>query len=217
MTTDMQLQNSVMAELAWEPAVDAAHIGVAAQNGVVTLSGHVKSYAQKLAAERAAKRVKGVSGIAEEIEVELPGSDRRSDEDIATSVLNILRWHDGMPAGTIQVKVENGYVVLSGEVDLEYQKDMAGHDAHNVRGVRGLSNQIAVKPRVRPYEIKQKIEEALKRNAELEAKDISVTATGGSVTLSGHVRTWSERSAAQRAAWSAPGVTEVIDNIRIAA
>lgn len=215
MPTDSQLQKNVLAELEWEPMIDAAHIGVTANNGVVTLMGHVNSFAQKLAAERAARRVRGVHGIADEITVELPALDQRSDEDIAISALNVLGSHVGIPIDAINVQVAQAHVTLSGDVDWQYQKDLAGEDTHHIRGVRGVTNQIVVKPRVKPQDIKQRIVDALKRNATLEATNISVTATGGVVTLSGHVKTWYERTAAEKAAWSAPGVTQVLDEIKL--
>jgi osmotically-inducible protein OsmY len=215
MTTDAQLQQDVLAELAWEPTVEAAHIGVAARDGIVTLSGHVSSYAQKLAAERAARRVKGVQGIAEEIEVELPALDQRSDEDIALSILNVLRWHSSIPLDSVNVKVEKGYVTLTGELDWQYQKDLAGEDVHHIRGVRGVTNAITIKPRVKPQDIEARIKAALHRNAQIEAENIHVVASGGTVTLTGNVKSWYERSVAETAAWSAPGVTRVLDQITL--
>ena len=215
MTTDAQLQKDVLAELAWEPTVEAAHIGVAAHNGIVTLSGHVQSYAQKLAAERAARRVRGVQGIAEEIQVELPAPDQRSDEDIALSILNLLRWHTSIPMDAVKVKVEKGYVTLTGEVDWQYQKDLAGEDVHHIRGVRGVTNAIIIKPRVKPQDIEERIKAALHRNAQIEASNIHVVASGGTVTLTGNVKSWHERQVAETAAWSAPGVTRVLDQITL--
>lgn len=215
MTTDSELQTDVSAELAWEPTVDAAHIGVTVRNGIVTLSGHVKDYTEKLAAEKATRRVKGVHGIVEEIKVELPPVDQRTDEDVALSIVNILRWHAGIPLDAVFVKVEQGYVTLSGNIDWQYQKDLAASDAHKVRGVRGVTNLIAVKPHVQPRDVQQRIESALKRTAELEAANIKVAANSGVVTLSGHVKSWSERAVAERAAWSAPGVTRVIDETNL--
>jgi osmotically-inducible protein OsmY len=216
MITDAQLQQDVLAELAWEPTVEAAHIGVAARDGIVTLSGHVSSYAQKLAAERAARRVKGVQGIAEEIEVELPALDQRSDEDIALSILNVLRWHSAIPLDAVKVKVEKGYVTLTGELDWQYQKDLASEDVHHIRGVRGVTNAITIKPRVKPQDIEARIKAALHRNAQIEAENIHVAASGGTVTLTGNVKSWYERSVAETAAWSAPGVTRVLDQITLA-
>ena len=215
--SDIQLQKSVLDELAWEPTVDAAHIGVTAKDGVVTLTGHVGNYAEKLTAERTVRRVKGVKAIVQEIHVKLPSSDARSDEDIAASALSGLRWHAGLPADQIQLRVENGNVALNGEVSWQYQRDLAERDVRKIKGVRSVANLITVKPSVQPYEVKRKIEEALKRSAELEASHISVSAAGGAITLSGRVNTWHERDVAERAAWSAPGVTAVTDNLRIEA
>ncbi len=217
MSGDIQLQQSVLDELVWEPAVDAAHIGVAAKDGIVTLTGHVTNYAEKLAAERAAKRVKGVRAIVEELEVKLSSAESRSDEDIAASALSLLRWHVGLPADQIQLKVENGHVTLSGEVSWQYQRNMAEEDVRKIRGVRSVISTILVKPSIQPFEVKRKIDDALRRNAELEASHISVAADGGTVTLSGHVHTWHERELAEQAAWSAPGVTAVADHLRVEA
>jgi osmotically-inducible protein OsmY len=215
MITDAQLQKDVLAELAWEPTVEAAHIGVAAHDGIVTLSGHVQNYMQKLAAERAARRVKGVKGIAEELTIELPALDQRSDEDIALSIINVLRWHCAIPSDAVQVKVEQGYVTLTGDLDWQYQKDLAGEDAHHIRGVRGVANAIAVKPHLAPKDIETRIKAALHRNAQVEAEHIHVAASGGTVTLTGNVKSWHERSVAESAAWSAPGVTRVLDQITL--
>jgi osmotically-inducible protein OsmY len=217
MSGDIQLQKSVLDELAWEPTVEAAHIGVTAKDGVVTLTGHVGNYVEKVAAERAARRVKGVRAIVQEIEVKLPSSDKRSDEDIAASALSVLRWHAGLPADQIQLKLEDGNVTLSGEVSWQYQKDQAESDIRKIQGVRSIANRITVKPAVQPFEVKRKIEEALKRNAELEASDISISASGSSITLSGHVNTWHQREIAEQAAWSAPGVTAVTDQLQVGA
>lgn len=217
MNSDSPLKKSVLDELAWEPTVDAAHIGVAAKDGIVTLTGHVTNYTEKLAAERVAKRVKGVRAIVEELEVKLPSVDGRSDEDIAASALSLLRWHAGLPADRFQLKVEKGDVTLSGEVSWQYQRSMAEEDVRKIRGVRSVINTIIVKPSVQPFEVKRKIDDALQRNAELEASHISVSADGSKVTLSGHVHTWHERDLAEQAAWSAPGVTVVTDHLRIEA
>ena len=214
---DILLQRSVLDELAWEPAVDAAHIGVAAEDGVVTLTGHVANYVEKVAAERAARRVKGVRAIVQEIDVKLHASDERSDEDIAASALRILRWHAGLPSDQLQLKVEDGNVALRGEVNWQHQKDQAESDVRKIQGVRSVANLITVKPSVKPFEVKRKIEEALKRNAELEFSHISVSATGSTITLSGHVNTWHEREVAEQAAWSAPGVTAITDHLQVGA
>jgi len=216
MSVDIELQKSVLDELAWEPTVDTAHIGVIARDGIVTLTGHVGNYAEKLAAERSAKRVKGVRAIVEELEVRLPPTDGRSDEDIAAAALSLLQWHVGLPADKIQLKVENGYVTLSGEVVWQYQRGLAEEDIRKIKGVRGVVNNVIVKPSVEPFEVKRKIDDALRRNAELEASHIHVAVDGGTVTLSGHVDTWHERDVALQAAWSAPGVTVVgADHLRV--
>lgn len=214
---DILLQKSVLDELAWEPTVEAAHIGVAAKDGVVTLTGHVGNYVEKVAAERAVRRVKGVRAIVQEIDVKLPSSDKRSDEDIAASALSALRWHAGLPADQIQLKVEDGNVTLRGEVSWQHQKHRAESGVRKIQGVRGVANLIAVKPSAQPIEVKRKIEEALKRNAELETSHISVSATGSTITLSGHVNTWHAREIAEQVAWSAPGVTAVTDDLQIEA
>jgi osmotically-inducible protein OsmY len=215
MSDDVQLQKRVLDELVWEPSVEAAHIGVAANEGVVTLTGHVRTYGEKLNAERAVRRVKGVQAIVEEIEVKVSSSDARSDEDIAGAALSLLRWHAGLLADQIQIKVEHGYVTLSGEVGWQHQRSMAESDIRNIRGVRNVINRISVKSSVKPFQVKERIEDALRRNAELEASQISVSADGGAVTLSGVVHTWHERDVAEQAAWSAPGVTAVTDRLRV--
>jgi len=215
MGSDSELQKDVLSELAWEPMVHAAHIGVTAQNGIVTLSGHVPTYAEKAAAERVARRVKGVRAVVQQIEVRLPSADQRSDGEIAASALSVLRSHAGLPADQIQLKVEHGTVTLTGEVIWQYQKTMAEQDIRNIVGVRGVANSLVVTPFSRPTEVKQKIEEALRRNAEVEASHIAISATAGVVTLSGRVKTWHEREIVEQAAWSAPGVTAVRDELRV--
>lgn len=215
MSADIELQKKILDELAWEPAVHAAHIGVAVRDGVATLTGHVESYGEKLIAERVAKRVKGVRALVQEIDVKLPSSHQRLDEDIAASALAVLQWHTGLPANRIQVQVENGEVTLTGEVDWRHQKEAAERDIRHIMGMRSITNRISIKPSVPPTEIKHKIEEAFKRNANLEAAHITVSATGGAVTLSGHVKTWYEREMAEQAAWSAPGVTTVADHLDV--
>jgi osmotically-inducible protein OsmY len=214
---DRELQQDVSDELEFEPSVDAAHIGVTARDGVVTLTGFVSSIAEKDAAERVARRVKGVRGIAQEIEVRVPSDKKQSDEEIAARALEYFKWDVGVPADRIRVKVEKGVVTLIGDVDWQYQKSEAELDARKLSGVMGVINQIVVKPIARPTDIKEKIEKAFARNAELEASHIDVTVDGNKVVLSGTVRAWFERDIAQRAAWSAPGVTEVHDHITIEA
>jgi len=215
MSSDLQLRQDVLDELEFEPSVNAAHIGVTANHGVVTLTGFVTSYAEKTAAERAARRVKGVKAIAEEIEVRLPSDTRRADDEIAARAVDILKWQVGLPADRIRVKVEKGVVTLSGEVDWQFQKTEADHVVHKLSGVVDVVNQIRITSPVHAFEVKEKIEKALQRSAELEALRITVETEGGRVILKGKVHAWYERDIAERAAWSAPGVTEVQDRITI--
>jgi osmotically-inducible protein OsmY len=215
MSSDLQLKQDVLDELEFEPSVNAAHIGVTANRGVVALTGFVTSYAEKTAAERAARRVKGVKAIAEEIEVRLPSDLKRADDEIAARAIDILKWQVGLPADRIRVKVEKGVVTLNGEVDWQFQKTEADHVVHKLSGVVDVVNQIRIASPVYAVEVKEKIEKALQRSAELEASRITVEIEGGRVILKGRVHAWYERDIAERAAWSAPGVTEVHDRITI--
>ena len=213
--SDLQLRQDVLDELEFEPSVNAAHIGVAANKGVVTLSGFVTSYAEKAAAERATRRVKGVKAIAEEIEGRLPSHTKRADDEIAARAVDILKWQAGLPADRIKVKVEKGGVTLTGEVDWQFQRTDAEYAVHKLTGVTHVANQILVASAVHASEIREKIQNALQRSAEVEASRITVQTEGGRVVLSGKVRAWYERDIAERAAWSAPGVTEVQDQLTI--
>ena len=215
MSSDLQLQRDVLDELEFEPSVNAAHIGVTANRGVVTLTGFVTNYAEKTMAERAARRVKGVKAIAEEIEVRLPSDTKRADDEIAARAIDILKWQVGVPADRIKVKVEKGVVTLTGDVDWQFQKTEADHVVHKLNGVVDVLNQIRVASAIHAVEVKEKIEKALQRSAELEASRITVETEGGRVILKGRVRAWYERDIAERAAWSAPGVTEVQDRLTI--
>ena len=215
MSSDLQLREDVLDELEFEPSVNAAHIGVTANHGVVTPTGFVTSYAEKTAAERAARRVKGVKAIAEEIEVRLPSDTKRADDEIAARAVDILKWQVGVPTNRIRVKVEKRVVTLPGEVDWQFQKTEADHVVHKLSGVVDVVKQIRVTSPVHAFEVKEKIEKALQRSAELEASRITVETEGGRVILKGKVHAWYEREIAERAAWSAPGVTEVHDRLTI--
>jgi len=213
--TDKTLQQAVLDELEWEPSVNSAHIGVTANNGVVTLTGHVPSYAEKWAAEKAAERVVGVKGVAVELEVRYLDGKKTDDDQIAKRALNSLEWNISVPADKVKVQVEKGWVNLTGEVDWQYQRIAAESDVRRLSGVVGVTNLIKVKPHASAYDVRQKIKAAFDRNAQIEADDIIITTDGGKVTLSGRVHTWYERNLAERTAWSAPGVTQVDDRLTI--
>jgi osmotically-inducible protein OsmY len=213
MKTDSELQKDVMTELQWEPSIKAAEIGVGVTDGVVTLSGHVDSYIKKWTAERAAARVFGVKAVAEEIQVRLPGSLKRSDEALARAASDILEWNVAVPHDRVKVQVQDGVVTLSGEVDWWYQKDAAEDAVRKLVGVVSVSNNIIIKSTVEPQYVKDKIESAFRRNALLDARRIKVETHGGKVILRGSVRNWAEREQVQWAAWAAPGVSEVESHI----
>jgi len=213
--TDSQLQHDVMAELEWEPAVDHADIGVAVNDGVVTLSGYVKNFTEKLAAEKAVRRVAGVRAIAEEIKVRLASDSKLADHEIAKRILDMIAWTVSIPNDMIKVKVEHGWVTLSGTVDWYFQSNEARKAAAKVSGVVGVSNLIEVKQHPAPADVKDRIVSAFKRQADLDAAAVTVITDGGTVKLSGKVHAWNERSIAERAAWSAPGVTRVEDHLTV--
>ncbi len=211
---DDALKKNVEAELEWEPSIDAAHIGVAVENGVVTLSGHVETYAEKARAENAAKRVRGVRAIAQEIEVRPKHSNTHADDEIAKRAVNLLTW-DVMVPDTVQVKVQNGWITLSGKAKWQFQRNAAEENIRKLGGVVGVTNLIEIEHRVDASGIKNRIEEALKRNAQIEAGRVRVETVGGEVTIEGTVHSWQERDAVEQAAWAAPGVKSVVDRVRI--
>jgi osmotically-inducible protein OsmY len=215
MRTDSDIKREVEDELRWDPSVDATNFAVAVKDGVVTLTGFVTSYAQKFAAERAVKRVAGVFGVANDIEVRLPGVDERPDPDIARDVAAELKIWLPNSWQNIKVVVNNGWVTLEGEVEWNYQREYAERAVRWIKGVKGVSNLIRLKPKETPSpaEIKEKIEEAFRRSALIDANRITVEANGGEVILKGRVRSWAERQEAERAAWAAPGVVKVVNQI----
>jgi len=213
--TDEEIQRDVLNELKFEPRVQPNEVGVVVKDGVVTLTGWVDSYAKKWAAEEAAHRVRGVLAVANDIEVRLPTSAERTDPDIAAAAVRALEWDAAIPVDKLDITVSKGWVTLRGEVEWQYQKQDAERVVRRLQGVRGVSNLIVVRPRLSPTELKEKIEQALVRTAELDAQGIQVRVEGSKVILEGKVRSWAERDEAERTAWSAPGVTAVENRIQI--
>lgn len=212
---DKLIRQNIIDELDFDPSIDAAHIGVAVENGIVTLTGHVGSYTERVAAEKAAQKVRGVRGVVEEIKVRFGGETPPRDEDIAQRAVQMLDWSVTVPKGAVQVKVQNGWVTLSGKVDWQYQKEEAYRSIRGLAGVAGIMNTIEVTPKASVPDVRSKIMAALKRNAELEADAIKVTVKDAKVVLEGKVNAWYERELAENAAWSAPGVRAVEDHLTL--
>jgi osmotically-inducible protein OsmY len=217
MKTDAQLKSDIEAELEWEPSINAAHVGVAVDKGIVTLTGHLETFAEKFAIDRVVSRIAGVQAVAVELDVKLAAGHVRSDTEIAASAEAALRWNTMVPADKIRLKVEKGWVTLSGEVDWDFQRREAVSAVHAIKGVRSVINSISLKARSAPADVAARILDALKRRAQREARDVHVTMAGGVVTLRGQVHSVPDRDAACGAALAAPGVTGVIDELTLAA
>ncbi|ANF86328.1 OsmY domain-containing protein [Pseudomonas antarctica] len=216
MKTDKQLKNDILAELRWEPSVNAEQIGVEVKDGIVTLAGHVDSFVEKWAAEKAAKKVSGVRALAVEMDVKLPSLSQRNDADIARSADSALEWTTYLPRNTIKIQVESGWVTLDGDVEWEYQRRAALSAVRNLMGVKGINNNIVIKSKVTANGVKADIIDALKRRAITDSQKIVVDVHGSDVTLSGTVDNWAERDLARHSAWSTAGVQNVQNNIIVA-
>jgi osmotically-inducible protein OsmY len=216
MRSDSEIERDVKEELQWDPDLDSTDIAISVKKGVVTLAGFVRSYTDKYEAEAAAKRVAGVIGVANDLEVRLPSVDERPDPEIARDAVSAIKSQLPISSERIKVVVKNGWVTLEGQVEWQYQKNTAESAVRRIKGVKGVSNLIQLKPQAEPSEIKRKIQEAFRRNAEIDANRITVEAHGSEVVLKGSVRSWMEREEAERAAWAAPGVTKVEDRIVVA-
>jgi osmotically-inducible protein OsmY len=213
--TNRELKDEVLNALDWEPSIDAGEIDVAVDENVVTLSGRVGSYTQKQAAERVTLGVYGVKGVANDLEVVLAPVFERTDTDVAQAAVQALKWNTVVPQDRVTVTVSSGWVTLQGSVDWQYQKDAAYRTVRDLAGVRGVTNNVTVTPRVSTTGVQQKIEEAFRRSAEIDARRVTVVAQNGQVTLTGNVHSWAERQEATRAAWAAPGVTQVVDRLAV--
>lgn len=214
--TDEKLQTDVMDELRWEPILHASEVGVSVRNGVVTLTGQVDNYSMKVAAERAAQRVQGVEVMVQEVGVKPLFGTKHTDEAIAQAIVRSFEWHNEIPHARLDAKVEEGWITLTGEVEWNYEREAAGQAVKSLTGVKGVTNEIRVKPRAGGQNVKNRIVDAFRRSAVLEAQQIKVETNGSQVTLSGKVHTWADRREAVAAAWAAPGVTTVEDNLVVA-
>ena len=215
MRTDVEIKDDVLDELAWQPGIDETQIGVIVENGVVTLSGVVDSYSKKLAAEKAVKRVKGVKAIAEDVEVKYGISYKKTDKEVAKAVIKALEWNSAVPDEDIKVKVEDGWVILSGEVAWDYQKKAAKKTVGNLLGVKKVVNNITLKKSIKPFEVKDRIKKAFARMATVDAEGIEVVTSGHTVTLKGRVSSLQEREDAEAAAYMAPDVYDVVNELKI--
>jgi len=213
--TDNDLKQHVQSALDWEPSLDAKDIGISVDEAVVTLRGNVASYAEKVTAERVALRVYGVKAVANDLAVHLVSGFQRTDTEIAQAAVAAWMWNTMVPNDRVTVTVNNGWLALNGTLDWQYQKDAAARAVRDLTGVKGVTNNIIVQPRVKTIDVRDKIEAAFKRSAEIDARRVNVTATDGKVILSGNVCSWAERQEAERAAWAAPGVTQVEDRLTI--
>lgn len=215
MKTDLEIQQDVMNELKWQPFLKSANIGVAVKNGIVTLSGIVDSYGQKIDAEKAVRKVIGVKAIAEDMQIGVSPSLKKTDAEIAESVMSALKWHAAVPDERIKVKVENGFVTLDGEVEWEYQRNSAKNAVNNLVGVRNVINLISVKPRVTAFDVRTKISDALHRTATVDAEKVSIEVEGNKIILNGKVRSFAEKQDVEDAAWCAPGVSKIESHLEV--
>jgi osmotically-inducible protein OsmY len=213
--TDLELKQHAQNALDWEPSVDASDIGISVDASVVTLRGNVRSFAEKLNAEKTVLRVYGVQGVANDVMVRLSDSHARTDTEIAQAAVAALKWNTMVPAGRVTLSVSNGWLTIQGTLDWQYQKDAAARAVRDLTGVRGVSNETVVTPHINTSDVQAKIEAAFRRSAEIDARRVKVAALDGKVVLSGNVRSWAERQEAERAAWAAPGVTQVEDRLTV--